>query len=1341
MDLNSLDSFDLSPMQSGMLFQWILGRSGASDTGYDIEQIHFLLRETIDPVVLGKAFTAVARYHESLGTYFTWEGRTAPVQQVAAAPVISVTMNDWRGLDEAQRERARKEFLQRDRLFGFDLSMAPLMRVSVFDCAHNQTEIIWTVHHIVIDGRSFPVILQQVFAAYDALKLGQEVRFLSKSRPYRDFIHWQKQQVVSESLPFYRELLAGKHVSTPLPCAQSATQILPYTGYGRKSLDISDRVLQQLQGLAKETGTTMGVALQAALSLLLSRFTGDQDVLFGTVRSLRRNALDGEAENITGLLINTLPLRVKLNSDCSIAELLNQLKEQNQALRRHSHVSLIDIQGQSEIPRGRPLFETLLMFDSQEINRSLRETGDPRWSGSQITVHEQPSLPLTFTVFHSDRLEVHVLFDRRRFTDTVADRIASSFATILDHLSQNASNTLGAIDALPAEERVKIVHTWNATTRPFPDKCRIHELFEQQVDSQPDAVALDMNGVTLSFLELERRANQLAHALRARGAGVGKYIGICLDRSPDMVVALIAVAKSGSPYVPLDPQYPVDRLSFMVQDTAAVLVITETQYSALFQTDVFLIDGDSSAEIATSADTRLSPSGSSLDVCYAIFTSGSTGNPKGVVLCHHAVVNTLDWVTRNYGIGPGDRLLFVTSHCFDLSVYDVFGVLGAGGTVVVAGTDLLADPQALANAIVTQKITIWDSAPAALQRLVPFFPDSFHSVLRLIMLSGDWIPLTLPDALRRSFPGVQVKSMGGATEAAIWSNYFHVGDIDPRWISIPYGKPIQNAAYYVLDAGLRPVPVGVSADLYIGGVCLADGYLNRPELTRERFIPNHFLTQAGARIYKTGDLARYWEDGTLEFLGRADFQVKIRGYRVEMGEVEAALLELQHVRDAICSTWIDAANQKSLVAYVVATSGMTLDTAAIKSSLARKLPDFMVPSFVVTLNALPVSSNGKLDRKMLPSPLESARETAFTPPGTQTEKELAVIWEDVLQCGSIGLDDNFFELGGHSLLAVMLMTRLRSDMGLSIPLSRIIEFPTIRLFSQALQPIQLPKVGSPAKVLVSLRKGCSKNLFLVHEGRLGEAMMYRALAQTLPDQFSVFGVVPRSLPSIPMIDLSVEQMASAYLVDIRATQPLGPYYLGGLCSGGVIAYEIAVQLEAMGEEVALVAIMDAIEPRAILNQSQKDVMDLLALGQNVLEVQPPAQSPSPAIRKRLQHALRRRTKLLFVWIRLRLLVLVLKTGLPWPQKLAPLTVENIYLAAKAKYWPGELHNGRVVVLTAEDGTDADEPAIYTMNDPYLGWARVVRCKLEATSVEGGHFSMLQPPHVDSLGKIFSKLLG
>ena len=379
-----------------------------------------------------------------------------------------------------------------------------------------------------------------------------------------------------------------------------------------------------------------------------------------------------------------------------------------------------------------------------------------------------------------------------------------------------------------------------------------------------------------------------------------------------------------------------------------------------------VVDGADQASIAALPSSRLPATANPEDVCYVIYTSGSTGRPKGVVLTHRAVVNTFDWVSRP-SVVPGDRLLFVTSPCFDLSVYDTFGALGAGATVVVATSEDLRDPQALAKAITDRRITIWDSAPAALQRLVAFFPSpSPASSLRLVMLSGDWIPITLPGALKGAFPGVEVRSLGGATEAAIWSNWFPVGDLDPRWTSVPYGRPIQNARYHVLDGRLAPVAIGVSGDLYIGGTCLAQGYLNRPELTQERFLADPFAGP-GERLYKTGDLARYFDDGNLEFLGRADFQVKIRGFRVELGEVEAALTSLPEVREALCVAYADASGQRSLAAYVVLNEGMSMTEEAIKARLSAKLPDFMVPSQIALWLRCPSLPTARLTAKRSPA--------------------------------------------------------------------------------------------------------------------------------------------------------------------------------------------------------------------------------------------------------------------------------------------------------------------------------------------------------------------------------------
>jgi amino acid adenylation domain-containing protein len=694
--------------------------------------------------------------------------------------------------------------------------------------------------------------------------------------------------------------------------------------------------------------------------------------------------------------------------------------------------------------------------------------------------------------------------------------------------------------------------------------------------AQPDARAVEMDGVAISYRELEERSNRLAHALRKRGARPGVYVGICLSRSIDLVVALMGVAKSGAAYVPLDPQYPQDRLEFMLSDAAAIVVVTERRHAPLFKAELLVVDGDGATELAAQSHERLPRLSGPSDVCYAIFTSGSTGIPKGVVLSHRAVVNTFDWVTRTFGLVPGDRLLFVTSPCFDLSVYDTFGALGAGATVVVASDQRLKDPETLARAIVDQRITVWDSAPAALQRLTSFFPKrGTETALRLVMLSGDWIPLTLPDAVRSAFPKARVMSLGGATEAAIWSNWYPIGAIDPRWNSVPYGRPIQNSWYHVLDRRMQPVPVGVPGDLYIGGVCLADGYLNRAELTAERFVQDPF--RPGQRLYKTGDLARYFEDGELEFLGRADFQVKIRGFRVEMGEVEAAIMALPGVREAVCAAYSDASGVKSLAAYVVAKDGEKLEEEAIKSALARKLPDFMVPSQVLLLAAMPISSNGKLDRKALPNPTARTSADTYVAPSSPLESQMVEVWEELLQRKPIGIRDDFFKLGGHSLLAVMLVSRVKTQMGIELPLSRVLEHPTIESLVASLEAPMSARARRKHLVVLN-GKGSRPPLFLL-PGAGGYSFVYQNLPTLLGPEQPVFALQAIGAEGDgDVVDHSIEEMAQIYEPEIVDVCPEGPLVLAGYSFGVLVAYEVLRRLRAKGRDVQMLISLDGYAP-------------------------------------------------------------------------------------------------------------------------------------------------------------------
>jgi len=752
--------------------------------------------------------------------------------------------------------------------------------------------------------------------------------------------------------------------------------------------------------------------------------------------------------------------------------------------------------------------------------------------------------------------------------------IANELHCIATAVGEDPERSLQELDLLDSETFSRQVFAWNDTQRAFPDTLRIHDLFQQKVEEQPDAIALVFEGETRTFRAVEAAANRIANAMLSRGIKPGSMVGIALERGFDLVLAMLAVAKAGAAYVPLDIAYPTERVGFMLKDAACALLLTSSNRASGMD-PAFVLAVDAPEVMAASGKRPLCPSQAS-DVCYVIYTSGSTGQPKGVVLSHRAVVNTLDWVNRTFQITPADRLLFVTSPSFDLSVYDVFGALGAGASVEIASSVLLADPIRLARKLCEPGITIWDSAPAALTRLVPFLPDHAPvSSLRTIMLSGDWIPITLPPLLKRTFPGVSVESLGGATEASIWSNHHPVRDLDPSWVSIPYGRPIQNARYYVLDWRLRPVPVGIVGDLYIAGVCLAEGYLNRPELNADRFPADPF--RAGERMYKTGDLARYFPDGVMEFLGRADYQVKIRGFRVELGEVECAITKVLGVREVVCHTYLDASGARSLAAYVVPRSGANLDEKAIKAALGHVLPEFMVPSQVLVLAELPMTPNGKIDRKALPDPATRVAVSPIVAARTELERQLVAIWEELLKRKPIGVTDDFFALGGHSLLAVMLVTALKSRLGLSVPLSRVLERPTIAAFASTIAE-QNPLGRRPHHLLALQACGSKPSLVLVG-GVGGYTFTYRNFPKLLGDDQPVFTFMSVGAEdTTEPVQHSVEQIAELYEAELSETVPTGALVIGGFSFGALPAFELARRLIEHGREVPLLISFDGFAP-------------------------------------------------------------------------------------------------------------------------------------------------------------------
>jgi amino acid adenylation domain-containing protein len=1347
--------YALSPMQRGMLYEALLH----VDSGYNIEQLQISLTESLDVQAFWRAFTQVANHVSVLTTAFEWDGLAQPVQRVHASVEVPLAHFEL-PQDPAARALELERFLEADRSRGFDLRRPPLMRVTLFDAASARPQLVWTFHHLLLDGRSFAPILDLVFRAYEALQRGEALELPPPTRPYADFIDWLDERVPEHSAAFFRAFWQGRAAPTPLPAAEPASRPLPGRGFGRAHFQLASTALDSLIAIAAQTRTSVATVVQAAWGLMLARFTGSDDVVFGSARACRRSALDGAAEDMLGLFMNTLPVRACFTGERTVRELLADLRAQSVAMRDHEHCPLADVQRFCGLTGGAAMFETMLMFEHRSLQASLCELDRDGWKMREVTLHERPSLPLTAIVVQDTALSIDLVFDAKRFTDGAIERIGEAFCVALSELTRDTARPLVELDVLSAERREQILVRWNDTACAFPEQLRIHQLFEQQVARQPECVALEFEGRTLSYRELEVRANRLAQLLRTQGAAPGRYIGVCLERSFELVIALLAVAKSGAAYVPLDPDWPRERLAFMVQDAGVDCVVTERSLAALFDGPTLELDGADRARIEACSSERPTALGDATDVCYAIFTSGSTGEPKGVVLTHRAVINTLDWVNRSFAVGPADRLLFVTSHCFDLSVYDIFGALGAGTCVVIASRALLHDPEALAAAIVTQRITIWDSAPPALAQLTAFFPrDAAGSTLRCVMLSGDWIPLTLPDAVRQAFPRAKVKSLGGATEAAIWSNFFAVGAIDPRWTSVPYGRPIQNCRYHVLDSRLCPVPVGVPGDLYIGGTCLAQGYLNRPALSAERFIPDPFSADPAARLYKTGDLARYFEDGELEFLGRSDFQVKIRGYRVELPEIEVALSALDGVREAVCSAYLDPSGQRSLVAYVVPERGATRDDTHIKNQLRARLPDFMVPPVIIFLDAWPLSANGKLDRKALPPVTHVRTKHQQIAPKTDLERRLCSVWENVLNRQPIGVRDNFFELGGHSLLAVMLMSEIKQQLGLCVPLSLIVECPTIEAFAARCSQDRCPNDGS---LLVELRPGGPQNFFFVHDGD-GETLLYRNLAQQIPAGYAVYGIKPLSRPSIPIAHGSLTELATCYVEQVRERQPHGPYSFAGLCAGGVIAFEMARQLHALGEETDLLVIMDAAAPTARVRPFRTARRRLKRTYHRVrAELFPPEVSaepepershsgireltPQPEVnpRRRLRRALdaayrnsvtRAANALRYelAWReqarnlteRFQLLRSIVRHGDDWPRSVPPLAAREIYEQLRDAYTPLRTPIKRAVLIKAHLGDGADEAAKQLVDCNLLGWGEHIEGRIHVIDAPRGHSTMLQ----------------
>jgi len=1079
------DFYPLSPMQQGILFHSLY----APKSGAYFDQFNCPIHGNLNPNLFKRAWEQVLR-HPILRTSFVWEGLKEPAQVVHRQVTLPWEELDWRGFSSVEQQEQLEAVLKAERKRGFELSQAPLIRLTLIQLAEENYRFIWNRHHLLLDGWSSSLLFEEVFAYYKAFSQDENLH-LQRPRPYRDYIVWLQQQDLSQTETFWRQLLKGFTAVTSLRVDQtfSRSPLAPpllrgakgeQNQYDKQQIQLSAATTAALQSLARQQQLTLNTLVQGAWALLLGRYSAEDDVVFGAVVSGRPPILAG-AESMVGLFINTLPVRVQIEPKESLLPWLKKIQAQQTTARQYEYSPLMEVLGWSDMPRGLPLFESILSFQNYPVDFSSRSRGG-NLEIPEIHTFAPTHYPLTVLVAVHSELSLKIIYDCHRFDAATINRMLGHFQTLLEGIAANPNQRLSDLPILTEAERKQLLVDWNDTHTNYPKHQCINELFEAQVERTPDAVAVvfvDALGSAsrrvdqqLTYRELNCCANQLAHHLRSLGVGPEVLVGICVERSLEMVIGLLGVLKAGGGYVPLDPAYPQERLAFMLEDAAVPVLLTQQQLVATLpehRAKVICLDSDWQS-IAQESSTNLVSGATTANLAYVIYTSGSTGKPKGVQIPHRAVVNFLNSMRLNPGLTDRDILLSVTTLSFDIAALELFLPLIVGASAVVVSRQVASNGGELLKQLRHSGATVMQATPATWQLLLE--AGWSRSQQLKILCGGEALHRQLAnELLERS---ASLWNLYGPTETTIWST---IHQIDSRNGPIPIGRPIANTQVYILDRYLQPVPIGVPGELYIGGDGLARGYLNRPELTDERFIPNPF-SEPSARLYKTGDLARYLPNGDIEYLGRIDHQVKVRGFRIELGEIEAVLCQHPNVQTAVVSVREDEPGNKRLVGYVVPhqeqgkqgeqgeNSHLTPHTSPslLRDFLKEKLPDYMVPSAFVLLEALPLTPNGKVDRRALPAP-DTTRpelESTFVAPRTPVEEVLAGIWAQVLALQQVSINDNFFDLGGHSLLATQLISRVGDTFRVELPLRCLFEAPTVAELAASIETMRREGQGPQA---------------------------------------------------------------------------------------------------------------------------------------------------------------------------------------------------------------------------------------------------------------------------------------
>lgn len=1310
---NVADIYPLTPTQAGILFHTL--RSPEEEVYF--QQISCTLEGRLDITKFKQAWDEVVNRHPALRTIFLWEEVDEPLQVVREKVTVPWEVIDLRGSTPNEQTDQLEDLRLTYRERGFNLTKAPILHMVLVQLADERFQFIWNFHHILTDGWSTHLVLNEAFTTYESIVRGKQIN-PSPARPFRDYISWLMQQDPEAAERYWRDQLKG--FADPTPLQVDKLSLGKAIKHGEFSLELNSATTSVLREIAKRNRITLNTVILGAWGILLSRYSGDDDVVFGTTLSGRPADLRG-VENMVGMFINTLPLRVKVKEDDQLLPWLHHLQDKQLEIRQYEYSSLAKVQRWSDVPPGQALFDSIVVFENYPVD----ELNERTLQVDNIYYREQSNYPIALLVSPRDTLRLLVIYDQGRFEADTIERMLGHLQNLLSGIAANSDQKLGDLTLLDSAEYQQIVSGWNNTKIPLGPHIWVHDQIAEVAKQTPHAIAVAANGQELTYAELDTLTNQLAQHIIRQGTKSGTPIGLYVDRSLAMIVGIVGILKAGCSYVPLDPAYPAQRVEYILSDTQAPLVVTQPHLAPQLNlpgNKYLVLDNEwSQIKDEPSDSPQINLDGSNL--AYIIHTSGSTGRPKGVMITHDNLFHSTA-ARQNYYNEKVGSFLLLSSFSFDSSVAGIFWTLCSGGKLVLPPTRIEQDMLQMAAIIADWEITHTLCLPSLYMLLLELADTHKLSTLQTVIVAGEACPSEL---VRRHFsdlPQAKLYNEYGPTETTVWSTAYEIpsGYDGER---VPIGKPIPNVQNYILDQSARPVPIGVPGELCIGGAGVSSGYLNDPELTSQKFVLRTFNGEPPGRLYNTGDSARYLTDGNIEFLGRIDQQVKIRGNRVELGEIESILRRIPGFKENVVVSQKDR-----LIAYVIPDSTQPLPTDW-RSYLTDYLPNYMIPSHLVTMEAFPQTPNGKLDRKALPIPEADKTSKAFVAPSTGTEKALAEIWKDILGVERVGIHDDFFDLGGDSLISIRVFARIADEFEVNLPLSVLFTETTIQQLAARISKVSDNE--DAWSLLVPIQPDGNRPPFFCIHGITGDVLWFRRLGQLMAPNQPFYGIQASGLDGTGPAYDSIEQMAAVYLEEIKKVQPVGPYYFGGASLGGTIAIEMAHQLLDIGEEVALLVMFDH-APN--LNENNNGgITDLVAGGGQIMRNLPHwaaamRDSGSEAVVQRLQRKARVAWKKSFsLFGREENKPVDSSDLLDYGGELPDFRQRMIESHWNAlNQYSARPYDKPVLLLRAKA-----QPLLSTKNSETI-WAALAKDKLTTITVPGSHEGMFREPNVHTLAR-------